>query len=87
MLPGRAVDELLVLTFLAPMMHVYLKDERVPYNDVFSKGSGTMETASSHARGSTDAIFATDAAGDGGSGGCIAPLSRVDWKQCYSCSE
>ena len=87
MLPGRVVDELLVLSFLAPMMHVHLKDEPVPYNNIFSKGSGTMETANSHARGRTDAIFATDAAGDGGLGGCVAPLSRVDWKRCCSCSE
>ena len=28
----------------------------------------------------------TDAAGDGGRGGCVALVNRRSWERCYSCS-
>ena len=92
-LPPSVVDEVLLLIFVAPLLHVYLKDESVSYDDakiarspVAGPHQAFGHSASKRCSG-MDAIFATDAAGDGGLGGCLAPLSRKDWLRCYSCSE
>ena len=77
-LPGRVVDELLMLVFLGPLLHVYLKDEPVSFHDAVH-GGGNAKGRGAAGRQELDANFATDAAGDGGLGGCIAPVSRESW--------
>ena len=76
MLPSKVVEELLMLTFMSPLLVCYLKDQPVRGQHLDSKLSRDEV-----------AVFATDAAGDGGIGGCMAFTDVGFWKQCFGCSE